>query len=93
MSNILVIKKLNDKLRQDITDEDIDKVIHEGEDLPKDLKQMFIEASNIMPDKEPEEFDKLEEPSRLSFTYQDLVEKGELLGEEKLKSLGLSNKK
>ncbi len=103
----LILNRLKAKLRQDITDGDVENLIYtyfkfdnngeviyqENTEMPDEIKKMLLDASNVMPDKEPEEFDLLEDPCRGSFIYEDLVNMGELLGEDKLESLGLSNKK
>lgn len=59
-------------------------------DIPDELKKMFLEASNVYEEKE---FDPLEVPCRMSFLYEDMVNRGELLGEDLLAKHGLSKKK
>lgn len=85
----IILKRLKDKLRQDFSDEDVENFISKIDGNTDELKKMLLEASGIAPDKEPEEFDPLEIPTRNSFIYEDLVNRGELLGKVKLKSLGL----
>jgi hypothetical protein len=63
---------------------------HEDEMIPDNIKEVLLEANNI-PNKGV--FDPLSEPCRRSFLYEEIVNKGELLGDAKLKSLGLSRKK
>lgn len=65
------------------------KLIEETE-IPDEIKKLFLSTSNVYSE---EEYDPLNEPCRNSFIYEDLVKRGELLGEEKLKSLGLSKTK
>lgn len=64
--------------------------ILEETDITDELKALFLEASNVFEEKE---FDPLEVPCRRSFLYEDMVNRGELLGEERLAKHGLSKKK
>jgi len=67
-----------------------DYAILEETDIPDELKKMFLEANNVFEEKE---FDPLEVPCRRSFLYEDMVDRGELLGDKLLEKHGLSKKK
>lgn len=58
------------------------------EAMPKELKKLFLDASNVYPEPE-DDFDPLAEPLRGSFYYDELIKKGESLGKDKLRKLGL----
>ncbi len=64
-------------------------IIAEQTDIPDELKALFLETSNVFEEKE---FDPLEIPCRRSFLYEDMVDRGELLGDELLEKHGLSKK-
>lgn len=64
------------------------KIVEETE-IPDELKALFLETNNTY---EENEFDPLEVPCRRSFLYEDMVNRGELLGEDRLAKHGLSKK-
>lgn len=66
-----------------------DYAILEETEIPDELKALFLETNNTY---EENEFDPLEVPCRRSFLYEDMVNRGELLGEDRLAKHGLSKK-